>query len=205
MKGQTMTRFTTSLTAAALLSLALFAPAHAVEVQGVKLEDSVQVGGKNLVLNGAGARIKAVFKIYSMGLYLSEKKATPADVLAAPGPKRFKIVLLRELTGEEFGSAFLAGINKNLEKDEKSKYVNQLVKFGEMFDTIGGLKKGDVVIGDWVPGTGLLLTLNGKRIIDPIPEQGFYNAILRIWIGNSPADHLLKPLLLGEKEKTQDF
>lgn len=200
-----MTRFTTSLAGAALLSLALLAPAHAVEVHGVKLEDSVQVGGKPLVLNGAGARIKAVFKIYAMGLYLSEKKTTPADVLAASGPKRFKIVLLRELSGEEFGSAFLAGINKNLEKDEKSKYVNQLVRFGEMFDTIDGLKKGDVIVGDWVPGTGLLLTLNGKRIIDPIPEAGFYNAILRIWIGNSPADNLLKPQLLGEKDKTQDF
>jgi hypothetical protein len=191
------------LTIAALV-LSSMSFAYAVDIQGVKLEDSAQVGGKNLVLNGAGARIKAVFKVYAMGLYLTEKKTTTADVLSAPGPKRFKLVLLRELTGEEFGSAFLAGINKNLEKDEKTKFVNQLVKFGELFDTIGGLKKGDVIIGDWVPGTGFIITLNGKRILDPMPEPGFYNAILRIWLGSSPADHLLKPLLLGEKDKSAD-
>lgn len=199
-----MNRFTATILTAAALSLGVFSAAQAVEVSGIKLEDSAQVGGKTLVLNGAGTRIKAVFKVYAAALYLSEKKTTVADVLAAPGPKRFKLVMMRDLTGEEFGSAFLAGINKNLEKDEKTKFVNQLVKFGEMFETIGGLKKGDVIVGDWVPGTGTVLTLNAKRIVEPMPEPAFYSAILRIWLGNNPVDHLLKPQLLGEKEKGSD-
>jgi hypothetical protein len=187
----------TSLVAATALGLALSAPAHAVEVGGIKLEDSMKVGGKDLTLNGAGIRIKAIFKVYAVGLYLGEKKTNTADVLAATGPKRFKIVMMRDLTGEEFGQAFLAGINKNLEKDEKTKFVNQLLKLGETFETIGGLKKGDVVIGDWT-GTNTTIVLNGKPVVEPLPDAGFYSAILRIWLGDKPADTSLKPLLLGQ-------
>lgn len=188
----------TALMTAAALTLGSLSSAQAVEVQGMKIEDTATVGGKTLVLNGAGARIKAVFKVYAIGLYLTEKKSTPADVLALSGPKRFKIVFLRELTSDEFGQAFLAGINKNLEKDEKTKYVNQITKFGDLFTEFEGVKKGDVIIGDYNPAVGTTISLNGKQLGSPLPDVGFYNAILRIWIGANPADNLLKPALLGE-------
>ncbi len=188
----------TALMTAAALTLGSLPTAQAVEVQGAKIEDTATVAGKTLVLNGAGARIKAVFKIYAIGLYLTEKKTNAADVLALNGPKRFKIVFLRDLTSEEFGSAFLAGINKNLEKDEKTKYVNQITKFGDLFTEFEGVKKGEVIIGDYNPAVGTTITLNGKQLGSALPDIGFYNAILRIWIGANPADNLLKPALLGE-------
>ncbi|OGA85212.1 MAG: lipoprotein transmembrane [Burkholderiales bacterium RIFCSPHIGHO2_01_FULL_63_240] len=188
----------TAVMTAAALTLGSLSTAQAVEVQGAKIEDTATVAGKTLVLNGAGARIKAVFKIYAIGLYLTEKKTNAADVLALNGPKRFKIVFLRDLTSEEFGSAFLAGINKNLEKDEKTKYVNQITKFGDLFTEFEGVKKGEVIIGDYNPAVGTTITLNGKQLGSALPDIGFYNAILRIWIGANPADNLLKPALLGE-------
>ncbi|HEX5374083.1 MAG TPA: chalcone isomerase family protein [Aquabacterium sp.] len=186
-----------SLAAAATLGLALWTPAHALELAGVKVEDSVKVAGKDLVLNGAGIRTKVVFKVYVVSLYMAEKKTTTPEVLAVPGPKRFKLVMLRDLSGEEFGQAFLTGINKNLEKDEKTKFVNQLLKLGETFETIEGLKKGDVVTGDWTPGTGTVIAVNGKPVVSPLPDVLFYNAILRIWLGDAPAEASLKPQLLG--------
>ncbi len=189
----------TALMTAAALALGSLSTAHAVEVQGAKLEDTATVAGKTLVLNGAGARIKAVFKVYAIGLYLTEKKTTTADVLALNGPKRFKIVFLRDLTSDEFGQAFLAGINKNLEKDEKTKFVNQITKFGDLFTEFEGVKKGEVIIGDYNPAVGTTITLNGKQLGSALPDVGFYNAILRIWIGANPADNMLKPLLLGDK------
>ena len=119
-------------------------------------------------------------------------------MLALGGPKRFKIVFLRELTSDEFGQAFLTGINKNLEKDEKTKFVNQITKFGDLFTEFEGVKKGDVIIGDYNPANGTTISLNGKQLGSSLPDVGFYNAILRIWIGANPADNLLKPALLGE-------
>jgi len=196
----TIKRFTSTLLAAAALGLATHAPVQAMDVAGVQLEDTAKVAGKDLVLSNAGVRIKVLFKVYALGIYLNEKKTTVPDILGAPGPKRFKLVMMRDVSGEEFGSSFMGAINKNLEKDEKTKFVNQLLKFGEMFETIGALKKGDVILSDWVPGTGTVLTLNGKPIVEPLPDAQFYNALLKIWLGNNPVDTSLKPVLLGEKK-----
>jgi hypothetical protein len=182
-----------------LCAMALALPAAAVEVEGVKLDDSAKVAGKDLKLNGAGVRTRAIFKVYVMGLYLTDKKKTPADVLAAEGPRRFTLVMLRDVSGEDFGEAFMSGINKNTDKAEKSKMVNQMAKFGEIFTAQGNLKKGDVLVTDWVPGTGTVMTLNGKSISEPLPDLAFYNALLKIWLGEKPADSSLKPALLGEK------
>jgi len=186
-----------STLAAAVLGMAM-SLAQAVEIAGVKVPETSKVGGKDLVLSGAGLRTKTVFKIYVLGIYLGKKETTTAGVLAAQGPKRAQIHVLRQLTGEEFGGAFLTGINKNLDKEEKSKYVNQLLRFGELFETLPPLKPGDIVTADWVPGTGTLITINGKSIIEPLPDPGFFNAILRIWYGDKPAEVALKAALLGE-------
>ncbi len=183
--------------AAAALWLGNPAPALAVDVAGVKIEDSAKVAGKDLRLNGAGVRTRAIFKVYAMGLYLGKKETTTDAVLASTGPRRFTIVMLREVSGDDFGQAFMTGINNNTDKAEKGKIVNQMVKLGEIFVNVGGLKKGDRLIVDWVPDKGTVIELNGKSLSEPLPELGFYNALLKIWLGDKPADSDLKPLLLG--------
>jgi hypothetical protein len=183
--------------AAAALWLGNPAPALAVDVAGVKIEDSAKVAGKDLRLNGAGVRTRAIFKVYAMGLYLGKKETTTDAVLASTGPRRFTIVMLREVSGDDFGQAFMTGINNNTDKAEKGKIVNQMVKLGEIFVNVGGLKKGDKLIVDWVPDKGTVIELNGKSLSEPLPELGFYNALLKIWLGDKPADSDLKPLLLG--------
>jgi len=60
------------LLAAAIAAL-FFNLAAAVEVAGVKFDDKTRVGPGELVVNGAGLRKKAVFKVYAMALYLPEK------------------------------------------------------------------------------------------------------------------------------------
>jgi hypothetical protein len=76
------------LAAVAALSFNL---AGAVEVAGVKFDDKSRVGTGELVVNGAGLRKKAVFKVYAMALYLPEKRGDAEAVLAARGGKRVSI------------------------------------------------------------------------------------------------------------------
>jgi hypothetical protein len=182
-----------------LLVLACALPSHAAEVGGVKIDDTATLGGKELKLNGAGMRVKFVVKVYAMGLYLTEKKATPAEVLALAGPKRVSLTMMREVNSDEFGQLFITAMNNNSDKAEKAKYFNQTVKFGEMFASWEKVKKGDVVTLDWIPGTGTVSSINGKQQGEVLPDVGFYNAILRIWLGDNPADSSLKPLLLAGK------
>lgn len=186
------------LAIAALFHLAAPA-AWAADVGGVKIDDVAKVAGKDLRLNGAGVRTRAMFKVYAMGLYLGKKESSTDAVLSAAGPRRFTIVMMREVSGDDFGQAFMSGINANTDKAEKSKIVGQMVKFGEMFVNVAALKKGDTLTVDWVPDKGTLIELNGKSIVEPLPDVAFYNALLRIWLGDKPADSSLKPLLLGAK------
>jgi hypothetical protein len=93
---------------AALAALS-FNLAAAVEVAGVKFDDKTRVGTGELVVNGAGLRKKAVFKVYAMALYLPEKSGDAAAVLAAKGGKRISLSLLRDLSAQQFVEALQEG------------------------------------------------------------------------------------------------
>ena len=186
---------THTLFACAFLALACSAQA-AIDVNGIKFEDINKVGGKELKLNGAGMRTKLVIKVYAAGLYLPEKKTAVADIFKMEGPRRVTLVMARDIASEDLGKAFMDGINENLDKTEKAKIVNQILKFGEMFAAVDDIKKGDVLHMDWIPGTGTVCELNGKRIGDAVSDVNFYNAVLRIWLGDKPVDRSLKPALL---------
>lgn len=181
--------------AAAILAASSL-PAFAAEVGGIKFPDTVTVAGQELVLNGAGVRSKLVFKVYALGFYLKEKKATVAEVLASGGPRRIRIMPMRDLTSDDFGMAFMKGLNDNVSADERTKLLPQTKAFGEMFAQFPGLKKGDELIVDWTPGVGSQATLNGKKVGEVLPDVAFFNAIMRIWIGDKPVDATLKPKML---------
>ncbi|WP_374581389.1 chalcone isomerase family protein [Pseudoduganella sp.] len=181
--------------AAAILAASSL-PAFAAEVGGIKFPDTVTVAGQELVLNGAGVRSKLVFKVYALGFYLKEKKTTVADVLASSGPRRIRIMPMRDLTSDDFGMAFMKGLNDNVSADERTKLLPQTKAFGEMFAQFPGLKKGDELIVDWTPGVGSQATLNGKKVGEVLPDVAFFNAIMRIWIGDKPVDAALKPKML---------
>lgn len=193
------------LISGAIFALSLFTlpGANAVEVNNVKLPDSAQVANTPLVLNGAGTRIRAIFKVYVAALYLQDKKSTPAEVLSLAGPKRMQLVALRDISSDQFGQNFIDGISRNSSKLERSNIINQLEKFGEMFASLPELKKGDVINMDWEPGVGTIASLNGKKLADPFPDEAFYNAFLRIWLGPQPAYAPLKSQLLGVVEKSE--
>ncbi|HEX2530365.1 MAG TPA: chalcone isomerase family protein [Burkholderiaceae bacterium] len=185
------------LLAVAMLLVSSFS--FALEVAGVRLAETARVANQDLQLNGAGIRYRAIFKVYAAGLYLTAKKTTVPEVLAASGARRIELVMLRDVSSESFGQAFLAGIRKNISKTDKAKLVPQLIKFGELFASIPELKKGDTLALDWIPNSGTLVQINGKKVIDSLPDIAFHDALLKIWIGDQPADAQLKRAMLGEK------
>lgn len=185
-----------SLLAAACLVLAA-SSANAAQVSNINYDDTMRVAGQDLQLNGLGIRTKLFFKVYAAGLYLPRKSAKVSDILAMEGARRVRLVFMRELSSDDFGQAFMDGLNKNSTTEEKTKLLNQTLKFGQMFAMVPRMNKGDTLLLDWVPGTGTVVTLNGGKIGEPLPDIAFYNALLKIWIGNDPADNSLKPALLG--------
>lgn len=173
----------------------------AMEVEGIKFADRMQVSGKELVRNGAGVRNKFVIKVYAAGLYLEEPKNTVDGVMKAEGPRRMHLVMLRDVSSDDLGTAFMIALNNNVSEEDKGKIITQVSKYGEMFGQVGMLKKGDIVDTDWVPGVGNQCYLNGKKIGPTLPDLLFYNAVLSIWLGNKPVDSTLKTKLLESAKR----
>lgn len=182
---------------AATMAFAL--PAQAMDIGGVKFDDTATLAGKPLLLNGAAMRQILFIKFFAVGLYVEKKSTNPAEILAATGPKRVSIQLQRETNSDELGQAFVTALNKNNTKEEKAKIVAQTTAFGEIFAGLGTMKKGDFMTLDWIPGKGTVTSYNGKTLGEPLPDLAFFNAVLRIWLGESPAQADMKPALLGVK------
>ena len=186
---------------AALLS-AVPALSQTVDLAGVRYTPTMQVGGKDLVLNGAGIRYKFVVKVYTAGLYLGAKAATPEAVQAAPGPRRLHVVMLRDIDANELGKLFTRGMQDNSTREEFSKSIAGTLRLADIFSAKKKLVSGDNFSVDWVPGVGTTILVNGKPQGDPIKEPEFYNALLRIWLGPNPAERALKEALLGRSTST---
>ena len=181
--------------AGAVLAMAA-SSAFAVNVGGVRYDDTMKVGGKELQLNGAGVRTKFFVKVFTLGLYLDEKQSSPQEIFKSDTGRRIRLVMLRDVSSEDFGNAFMTGINQNSTAAEKAKIALQIGKYGELFASMNGLKKGDILDLDYIPGTGTVCSVNGKKVGDPAPTLEFHNAILKIWLGEKPVDASLKPKLL---------
>ena len=193
-----MKNLRTALLGIALSLSTVLACAATVDVGGVKMEDTAELRGTKLDLNGAGVRYKAVFKVYAAGLYLTKKAGTPEEVMAAPGPKRMSITMLRDIDSAELGKLFTRGVEDNSPKSEMSKLIPGLIRMGQIFSDQKKLLPGEIFIIDWIPGTGTVITVKGKVQGEPFKEPEFFNALMRIWLGPNPADWKLKDALLGK-------
>lgn len=191
-----------TLVCAALLPLAARAQGAGVELAGIKYAPSAQVGNATLQLNGAGIRYKFVIKVYTAGLYVSSKTQSVEQVLGQPGPKRMHVVMLRDIDANELGKLFTRGMQDNAPKAEFSKFIPGTLKLAEIFSAQKKLKAGDSFFVDFVPGVGTTVLVNGKATAEAIKEPEFYNALLRIWLGERPADSALKDALLGKATHT---
>ncbi len=170
---------------------------QAVTVADVKYEPTQTLGDSTVQLNGAGVRYKAVFKVYTAGLYLEKKASTPQEVASQRGPKRLSITMLREIDSTELGKLFSRGMEDNMDRAAFSRIVPGVLRMSQIFSDHKKLQAGDQFMIDWIPGTGTVITVKGKVQGEPFKEPEFFNALMGIWLGNLPADFKLKDALLG--------
>lgn len=181
----------------AMLAVSLL-PALAAEVEGVKLADKVRLGeaGPELVLNGAGVRTRVFFKVYVGALYLQQKKNSAEAALADPGAKRVAMHLLRDLTADQLFAALNDGLRNNHTPEQLAAFEPQAKQLEGIFNAVKSAKAGEVILLDFVPGSGTRVVVNGDTR-GTIPGEDFSRALLRIWLGENPADAGLKKAMLG--------
>ena len=186
----------------AALSLALAAclagaPAHAadVEVGGVRVPDSLSEGGRTLVLNGAGLRTKFVVKVYVAALYATAKTSDAAALVNSDEPRRMRLRLLRDVDSKSLDVALQDGLRDNTPAQELAQLKAPAERLSALMGDIGAVREGDVVDLDF-DAQGVAVTDNGKSR-GRIDSPAFARALLRVWLGDKPAQASLKKALLG--------
>lgn len=175
------------------------AAADSVTVRGHVYERAIQVAGSRLRLNGTGTRVKIVVPVYTAGLWTSKPVRSLGDMLAASGPKRLKLTLLRRVSANELGNMFNKGVNANLSAGDANRVLIGLGKMGEIFANAKAVNPGDPIVMDWVPGKGTQVYIR-NQLQGTIAEPEFYRALMGLWLGQNPVDwHLKEGLLQGEK------
>jgi len=188
-----MTRYATILIAAFLALTADFA--SAAEVAGVRVDDQAKSGNADLVLNGAGLRKKLFFKIYVAALYLPKKTANAGEIIDSREPRRITLHLVRDLDADALIGALKEGLQHNHSESELAALKPDIERFEGVMRAVGNARIGDVVGIDF-SGDATVVSFNGQAR-GSIPGAAFGRALLKVWLGDKPADADLKRALLG--------
>ncbi len=159
--------------------------------------NDITLGGQKLFINGYGMRFRFGFRVYAAALYTPSKFAKNEEVIKPTVAKRMHLVAQRDVKGDDFGKLFTRAMEENMTKEDFSKIINGVIRMGTIFADAKQFAKGDVIIVDVVPGTGLITTFRGKQQGEPIKEPEFSQAMMQIWFGKKPADEQLRVALLG--------
>lgn len=179
--------------AAFALVLALATPALAREVAGVAVPDTAALGGKALVLNGAGLRSKLFIKVYVGALYLEQKAGDVGAIVSADAPWLVTMTFKRGVEKEKIVGAFKEGFEKNSAAD----LVALLPGLATVEAGLKDFKEGELFSISYQPGVGSTLTPPGGAPI-VVAGKKFGDALLRNWLGDKPADGDLKQGMLGK-------
>jgi long-chain acyl-CoA synthetase len=178
----------------AIAALMAASAALAIEVAGVKVDDKASVGGQELVLNGAGVRTRAIFKVYVGSLYLPEK-ATTLDAVLARAPRRVQLNLLRNLSADQLVDALVEGLKENNTAAELEAVKAQTDELVRIMKSFGEVKEGSVVTLDYADGSTRIGQDGATR--GAVAGEAFNRALLRIWLGEHPVQADLRRAMLG--------
>jgi hypothetical protein len=205
MKMQSLRRIVSAL----VLGCAVSGAWANVDVSGVSLDETVTVGGVPLKLNGAGYRKRGYFKIDVTAVYLQQKLTSLEAIENTPGVKRVQLVIQQDVTGSQASRYFLIDFEASATPAEFAKLITEVSQVGDIYSSLPKIKKGDVVTMDWIPGKGLIATLNGNQLTPHGAPSPYINSellakvMLRMYIGGkTPAE--LHDNLLGLSNSMRD-
>jgi hypothetical protein len=173
--------------------LSVTSVASAATLAGVNLPDTVQAGGKTLLLNGLGLRTKFVVKVYVAGLYLEQKSSDANAVLKSDGPKRLVMHFMRDVSKKQMADAFEDSFDNN-SPDAKKTMKGDIDR---LLGALEDLKEGNEMAFTYVPGTGTTMSVNGKDKLT-IAGPAFAPVLFSVWLGPKPPNADLKKGILGQ-------
>jgi len=159
---------------------------------GVTLPDTAQVGNRTLVLNGMGLRKKYMVKVYVAGLYLEQKSSDPGAILKADAAKRIVMHFVRGVTKNQI----VDGFNESFADNTPDAKQTMKAEIDQFLGAIDSVHDGDEILFTYLPGTGTIVTINGKEKVT-IATPAFAPVLFSVWLGPKPPSSDLKSGVLG--------
>jgi hypothetical protein len=170
----------------------LFAAAHAAELDGAQIPDTLPVAGKTLHLNGFGLRTYSILgvHIYAASLYLERPSTNPEEIIHSQAIKLLMVRFEHNVGVDEARNSWKTGLENNcvapcrLNPDDVQKFLSQVpaMHSGDNFNLLF-LQNGATV------------SVNGQQI-GTITNRQFAEAVLATFFGPNPASPKLKQELL---------
>jgi Chalcone isomerase-like len=168
--------------------------AHAAELDGLQIPDTLQVDGKILHLNGFGRRSYSIFNIhiYVASLYLEHFNTNPDEIIRSPETKLLTVRFERSITADRARQAWRENFEDNcmapchLDPGDVERFLSE----------VPAMHVGDSFY--------LLFTLNGATVmvngqqIGTFSKRQFAEVMLATFIGpNANLSKLRQELLRG--------
>lgn len=167
--------------------------ARAVDLDGVRLPETVQAAGSTLRLNGAGSRVYPVLgiHIYVAGLYLTHPGASADEIIRSTDPRLLSVTFKRDVDVDNARKAWVEGLHNNcvdpchIDPDDLREFLTHIpaMHAGENFTML-------------FTRDGASIAVNGHQI-GVVNKPVFAQAMLATFLGPRPASSRLKEELLG--------
>jgi hypothetical protein len=163
-------------------------------VSGVKLDEKITLEGQNLVLNGAGTRVKFFMDMYVVALYLDKKSTNANEIMASKDEAAIRLTIVSGLiTSDKMIDAVTEGF-ENSTGGKTAPLKSKIDKFISLFKE--KIKKGDVFTMLNTNEGVVIYKNNIKKGV--IEGNDFKKALFGIWLSAKPADKNLKKAMLGQ-------
>jgi len=168
--------------------------ARAIDVEGVRFPDELQMGEAQLQLRGAGLlRYRGLVKVYVAALYLDVQ--APAEEVLGEHARHLEIEYFWSVPAQRFAEATIEGLARNVDAATLEALGPRIAAFNELYEDV---ESGDRYSISYRPGRGTELALNGeaKGVVE---GADFASALFAIWLGPSPIDDELREMLLARR------
>lgn len=173
------------------------AQAQVKEVEGFRFDNTLRLGGSDLVLNGVGVRRRFFIPVYVAGLYVPARSGDAETLLSQRGPRRMSMKFVREVEAELFMTSLDVGMRKHYTPEQLAGWKDQWQTLTRVISTMVLARRADNITWDYTPEDGARVMQNSVARVPSMRGEDFYNAVLRVWLGPQPADDDLKKGLLG--------
>jgi hypothetical protein len=170
----------------------LCSAAAAVELDGVEIPDTVQVGGKTLHLNGYGVRTYSIIgiHIYTASLYLEHLSTDANEIIQSAETKLLTVRFEHAVSADQSRDAWRTALANNcvapcrIDPEDLERFLSQVpaMTAGEYFHLL--FAQGSAIV-----------SANGHQI-GTISRRQFANAVLGTFLGPHPASPALRQDLL---------